>query len=126
MVDIVDNSTDNIKQAITILSNYYCAMNSHNVELALSFLDDEVQVSFPENDRNWSSLLTAKEKFSGMFTRMPTFRGEFEVLNSGAIEGESVVINVKCKFSCVATGMDSTRCMRYLVMGGKLKEIDHL
>lgn len=131
---------DNREKAIYVLTKYYDAMNAHDVDAALCFLDEEVVVSFPEVQRNWNSLALAKEKFSGMFTRMPTFTGEFKVVepcsqkqienkttsSSKGTSSDGIVINVKGKFACVATGMESERDMRYLVVGEKIKEIDHL
>ena len=62
-----------------VVTEYYAAMNSHSVERALSFLHRDVAVTFPERERNWSGVAAARDKFGGMFKRMPGFRGTFEV-----------------------------------------------
>ena len=62
-----------------VVAKYYAAMNSHSVERALSFLHPDVNVTFPERERNWSGVGAARNKFGGMFQRMPGFKGSFEV-----------------------------------------------
>jgi hypothetical protein len=120
-------------RAVQLLTQYYAAMNSHSVEAVLLFLDDDIAVDFPEADRNWNSIATAKEKFSDMFVRLPTFTGGFEVIQCEAKgttdeKSDGIFIQMKCRFSCIATEMQSRREMRYLVSrtNWKIKEIHHL
>ena len=44
-------------------------MNAHDTSLAISFLADTVDVTFPEMERNWTGKDTAQMKFDGMFER---------------------------------------------------------
>ena len=62
-----------------VVADYYAAMNGHSVERALSFLHRDVSVTFPERERNWRGVAAARDKFGGMFLRMPGFKGTFEV-----------------------------------------------
>ena len=64
-----------------VVGDYYAAMNAHVVDRALSFLHPNVLVTFPEQERNWRGVEAAREKFGGMFERMPGFTGSFEVVN---------------------------------------------
>ena len=62
-----------------VVAEYYAAMNGHSMERALSFLHRDVNVTFPERERNWRGVAAARDKFGGMFQRMPGFKGTFEV-----------------------------------------------
>lgn len=108
-----------------LLQLYYEAMNAHNVTLATSFLADDILVTFPENERNWSGIEKAWSKFSVMFERMPTFKGSFDV-SSIAEEGDRTVAQVSCEFVCESTAHNSTRDMIYHIKNGKIIEIHHL
>jgi ketosteroid isomerase-like protein len=121
-----------------VLSNYYAAMNAHDVVTALTFLHPDVIVTFPEEDRNWKGTSVANEKFSGMFQRMPSFTGSFEVLSresimsavdgteNGQCEAGIEKISVACRFQCVQSGSDSGRNMTYLIQNCLITEINHL
>ena len=78
-------------------------------------------------ERNWSGLEAAREKFGGMFVRMPGFKGSFEVKGEEE-EGEGAavtVLTVACRFQCAQTGSDSARDMVYHVREGLITEIHH-
>ena len=63
-----------------VVADYYAAMNGHSVERALSLLHRDVAVTFPERERDWRGVAAAaRDKFGGMFQRMPGFKGTFEV-----------------------------------------------
>jgi hypothetical protein len=109
-------------------------MNAHDVMKALTFLHPFVSVTFPEQERNWKGTDIAKEKFSGMFLRMPTFAGSFEVLSqqdSGNGDGGSEssggeVVTAACRFQCKESRSDSIRNMTYHIQDGHITEIHHL
>ena len=123
-----------------VVGDYYAAMNAHVVDRALSFLHPNVLVTFPEQERNWRGVEAAREKFGGMFVRMPGFTGSFEVKGEetrpsphegGDGDGADVstvttVLTVACRFRCAQTGSDSARDMVYHVCGGLIAEIHHL
>ena len=69
--------------------------------------------------------ILAQEKFGGMFTRMPTFKGLFNV-QSVVREENLCTVTVDCKFSCSSTNHNSERCMYYKFVGDKIVEIGHL
>ena len=110
-----------------LLSKYYDAMNAHDVALAISFLADDVVVTFPEEERNWGGAENAREKFSGMFVRLPTFHGTYVVNHSIEKDGKAIV-NVSCKFVCNASSHESSRDMQYEIelSKGKISAIMHL
>ena len=88
-----------------------------------------MQVTFPETDRNWQGSSVAHEKFSGMFQRMPTFTGSFEILSevSSGEGGEGVdLVTVACRFQCVESQADSARNMTYHIQDQLIMEIHHL
>ena len=47
------NDTEEDSSILQLIS-YYDAMNAQDLTKVLTFLDDEVVVTFPENERNWS------------------------------------------------------------------------
>mmetsp|Transcript_23487 Transcript_23487/g.39853 ORF Transcript_23487/g.39853 Transcript_23487/m.39853 type:complete len:122 (+) Transcript_23487:173-538(+) len=113
-----------------VLSGYYDAMNAHNVSTALSFLHQDVLVTFPEQDRSWQGISVAEDKFSGMFERMPTFKGEFNVVSADeetASDGSAIdKITVSCKFQCVQSQSNSSRNMLYHIRNNLITQIHHL
>lgn len=110
-----------------VLTEYYAAMNSHDVERALTFLHPDVVVTFPEEERNWQGSSVAAEKFGAMFLRMPTFVGSFVVTSCVEQEAMShVVVTVACRFRCVESHSDSERNMTYHIQHNLITEIHHL
>ena len=59
-----------------MLKLYYEAMSNRNLEESLKFLDEKIQVTFKEPERNWEGLKNANLKFSKMFELNPKFYGE--------------------------------------------------
>lgn len=111
----------------TVLSDYYAAMNAHDVEKALTYLHPEVLVTFPEQERTWQGVALAHEKFSGMFEKMPSFTGSFEVLSQTSDGGEGAeVVTVACRFQCVASQADYARNMTYHIQHNLITQIHHL
>jgi hypothetical protein len=121
-------------------------MNAHDVDQALTYLDSDVRVTFPEPERNWEGIGVAKEKFAGMFQRMPTFVGRFEEIaepllqssdnadnapaeasdGGGGADASGTIINVACHFQCVTSKSESERNMTYHIQNNLIKVIRHL
>lgn len=89
--------------AVEQLARYYEAMNRHDVDAAIAFLAPDVEVTFPEAERNWRTTAVAHGKFAGMFERMPGFRGEFTVKAVTGVAvpaGHAPIVMIKahCRF----------------------------
>ncbi len=113
----------------SVLSDYYTAMNAHDVDAALLWLSPDVLVTFPEAERNWQGISLAREKFKGMFERMPGFVGTFEIVSVSSDNGESLVIdkvNAACNFKCTLSQTENTRNMVYHIHKQLIIEIHHL
>ena len=116
------------KEAVSVISAYYAAMNHHDVSKAIAFLDEAVVVTFPEKERNWSSKAFAAEKFGGMFERTPSFNCSFTV-DSIAQDHDEVgkqifIVTCNCRFQSVDS--DSSRIMLYNVKDNRIARIEHL
>lgn len=111
------------------VSKYYDAMNAHDIDKVLDFLDDTIKVTFPEADRNWEGKSTAASKFSMMYERMPKFKAEYDCLETSKIDGLSRIV-VHATFTCESTKHASERDLVYLLKddgdGFKISSIDHL
>mmetsp|Transcript_11568 Transcript_11568/g.15926 ORF Transcript_11568/g.15926 Transcript_11568/m.15926 type:complete len:128 (-) Transcript_11568:1044-1427(-) len=117
-----------------VLREYYNAMNKQDLLKALSFLGEDVMVIFPESDRNWSGKTIAKEKFEGMFKRMPGFYGEFDINSvtksnrfNSEVSSEVVEVKASCRFSSSINNEVSKRDMEYTIdiPTGKILKIVH-
>jgi len=64
-----------------LLTNYYNAMNKHNMNDILLYIDDNIHVTFPEIERNWNGINNVIIKFGLMFERMPSFESFYEITN---------------------------------------------
>lgn len=123
-----------IQFANILLSSYYQEMNNHNVDGAVSYLDDDIIVTFPENERNWNNKVNAQQKFQLMFERMTTFHGTFDVTDCKLIHTDdnidNIIINItaNCRFTCTSSNSDSSRTMVYKIsqLSSKIVQIDHL
>jgi hypothetical protein len=71
-----------------MLQNYYDAMNLHDMDLILSFLADDIHVSFKEESRNWKGKEMARSKFGLMYERNPKFKGEIVTLGTPFAKSE--------------------------------------
>lgn len=117
--------------ATAVLQSYYNAMNEHDVDKSISFLSEDVEVTFPEVERNWNGRGNGKVKFEGMFARMPGFTGSFELCEGGVLENETcnqITLTVSCRFICRESGSDSQRNMRYTIdkLHNHIIKIEHL
>jgi len=102
-------------------------MNEHETERCLSFLSVNVEVTFPESERNWRGRDTGKAKFDGMFMRMPSFTGSFNVTDVNETATESI-ITATCRFVCQTSSSDSQRVMKYTIDNNsqQIVKIEHL
>ena len=117
------------EKAIEILRKYYNAMNEQNSLNAIFFLREDVIVIFPENERNWNGKTLAKEKFEGMFKKMPGFHGEFDVISVKVFDSSQVAeIETNCRFFSSISNEVSTRDMKYTIdiITEKILQIVHL
>ena len=119
--------------ATAVITEYYSAMNQHCLDQVLSYLHQDVLVTFPEEERNWQGVEVAREKFSGMFQRMPSFTGRFEVLSEDTVvhddqsdDWNEYIIKVACHFTCKVTESDSSRNMVYHIRQKLIEKIHHL
>ena len=137
-------------KGLAVLAEYYATMNAHNVGLALSYLHPDVEVTFPEKERNWKGIESANSKFNGMFDRNPTFTASFlprtregDGDENGSVavaaaaattttaatkecsEENGEAILVACRFN---EGQESAsaRTMRYHISSKLITEIHHL
>ena len=60
------------------LHEYYEALNRKDISDALERLDEDVLVRFPEEQRHWSGVAVAQDKFTVMLEKMPGFAGGWE------------------------------------------------
>jgi ketosteroid isomerase-like protein len=103
-----------------IISSYYDALNKKDIFTAVSYLDDNVLVRFPEENRNWEGAATALKKFKFMFNKLPGFHGTLHFLDVSHQRGATAV-RARCEFICTITGYKSVRDMVYVVDSRKSK-----
>lgn len=110
-----------------ILCKYYEAMNKHEMNDILKYIDDNVHVTFPEVERNWKGIQNVDAKFGGMFERMPTFHAAYKITHMEIDDEKDIeYIYTNCQFTCNATSSNSSRDMVYLIKDDKIIEIRHL
>jgi hypothetical protein len=114
-----------MNKELLILQAYYKAMSSQDLYKTISFLGEDVRVSFPEEDKNWCGSLIALEKFEGMFKKRPTFQGSYSILEKDRTK-DYLEVKVACKFSCKLTNMSSNRNMIYHITEKAIVYIAHL
>lgn len=100
-------------------------MSLQDLNKTISFLDPNVRVCFPEEDRNWCGSLIAFKKFEEMFKKWPTFKGTYSILTKNYKENY-LEIKLACKFSCQQTNMTSDRDMIYHITNTAIAYISHL
>ena len=74
------------------LLKYYQAINEKDIEVIQSFLSVDVQVNFPDSSRNWQGIECAREKFSLMYQRNPSFHAD--ILNWSRPSSDSIILEV--------------------------------
>lgn len=124
------NGIGDMEEEMNLISGYYDAMNRHDMESILNFLDENIKVTFPEAARDWEGKGTAATKFAIMYDRMPTFKAEYICLTTSKESGLSRIV-LHATFTCEATKQISERDLVYRLdakgdNGLKIVSIDHL
>eukprot|EP00927_Polykrikos_kofoidii_P050871 TRINITY_DN44720_c0_g1_i1.p1 TRINITY_DN44720_c0_g1~~TRINITY_DN44720_c0_g1_i1.p1 ORF type:complete len:113 (+),score=19.47 TRINITY_DN44720_c0_g1_i1:113-451(+) len=104
-----------------IVSAYYDAMTAHDPAGMAAACCDDIEVTFPDSSRNWSSVATASQKFSGMFEALPNFAAQWDFDENESSPGRSVVLA-----NFTADNYDQRRKMVYTLRDGKIARIDHV
>jgi len=117
-----------------LIKTYYDALNAHDPIIMTQCCAEEIEVTFPDDTRNWKSRTVAKEKFEVMFQKLENFAAEwrFEDDEDEANESDEKmcdkqvinVINVVAHFT--ADNYDARRKMIYTVCEGRIRRIEHL
>lgn len=114
-----------MSKELSILQNYYRAMSCQDLDKTISFLDRNVRVCFPQEDKNWCGSLIAFTKFQNMFKKWPTFQGTYSILTKSRTK-DYLEIKLACKFSCKRKNMNSNRDMIYHITDSAIVYIAHL
>ena len=114
-----------VHDSIQVLNSYYDALNQQDLFAAVTMLDEDVLVLFPEDSRNWSGAETAVGKFRNMFNSLPGFQGSITITNWKHEVDDSVSIYARCHFQCIQTRYNAERDMMYGVKDNKIFLIDH-
>eukprot|EP00929_Paragymnodinium_shiwhaense_P097075 TRINITY_DN58850_c0_g1_i1.p1 TRINITY_DN58850_c0_g1~~TRINITY_DN58850_c0_g1_i1.p1 ORF type:complete len:143 (-),score=38.14 TRINITY_DN58850_c0_g1_i1:291-665(-) len=104
-----------------VVRGYYVAVNTHDPEGMLAACAHDVEVTFPDASRNWKSIETAREKFSGMFEKLPGFKADWTFEEAA---DDADIVTVTAHFT--AEGYDAHRKMVYTMKEGKIARIDHI
>jgi len=122
---------EKMTSARALIQTYYDALNAHDPITMMQCCAEEIEVTFPDETRNWKSRTVAKEKFEVMFQKLENFAAEwrFEDDEDKANESDEKmcdkqVINVVAHF--IANNYDARRKMIYTVCEGRIRRIDHL
>jgi hypothetical protein len=114
-----------VNEAIQVLNTYYDAINQQDLFAAVSLLDDEVLVLFPEDWRNWCGADTAVGKFRNMFNAYPGIQGSIQIWHWQREPDNSVSLSAHCHFQCIQSNYQADREMMYGVKDKKIFLIDH-
>ena len=90
-----------------VVQAYYDALNAHEPDSMAKCCAEDIEVTFPEAQRNWKSRTTAYEKFRNMFEKLPDFAAEWNFDN---ITGKDVVSPSLCTVSIASDTSDETKC----------------
>ena len=117
--------------ARAVVQAYYDAINAHDPDSMAQCCAEDIEVTFPEAQRNWKSRTTALEKFKTMFEKLPNFAAEWkfddkkeETSDETKCEDNEHVIVVIVHFT--AEGYDAHRKMIYTVCEGQICRIEHV
>ena len=121
---------DVLEVAIKVLSQYFEALSSHDVDKVLEKMDDNVLVRYPEEpgkpNKSWAGLLKAQSRYAKMFRRSPKFTGSFTILTSET-EGFYGTLMASARFECKESGLNVLRDILYVIDSAheKVIIIDH-
>jgi SnoaL-like domain len=100
--------------ALKVLRGYYDAFNNHNIPAAVAYLANDIQVTFPDPKKNWSSAAAAYDRYTTMFRKSPHLKGKFSLLDVSH-EHKRTAITVYCHFTCAPSGVNTVREMVYIM-----------
>ena len=100
--------------AMKILRLYYSAFNDHDIREAVGYLGNNIQVTFPDIKKNWSTSIIAYDRYTIMFRKSPELKGKFSLLDL-VHEKEETIITVYCHFTCSISGVNTVREMVYVI-----------
>ena len=117
----------------TVIHRYYQAIERGDVSNMLSCVDDNIEVTFLEDSRNWSGKTTAQEKFTAWLTSSNVVVKDLKV---NKMEGDDQSTDMQCFVASCDFG-SGVREMRYEVKresggsfpkgrGDLITRIDHL
>merc|ERR1712203_332411 len=105
--------------AVELVGQYYHAINQHSAAGMLDCVEDAVEVSFAEAERNWAGRALAEDKFAGWFARCPDVRATWAVDTANVGADGSVELALDCTFT-----PESRHGMGYIVStNGKIQSI---
>jgi len=110
--------------ALLLLDKYVQALNSQDILKVVSYLDSEVLVRYKDSSRNWCTALRAYEKFSIMFSKMPSLKVQYDVVE---VTYERNVTTILCtfQFSCEITGISTVKSLAFVIRSDKILLIEH-
>jgi ketosteroid isomerase-like protein len=94
---------------------------NRDVDGMVAVLHPEIEVTFPETERNWNGIQTARQKFLAMFDKYPDFHATYEITSE-----DDHSATLACHFWDPKTDYDVHRTMKYIFEGGKILAIHHL
>jgi SnoaL-like domain len=100
--------------ALKVLRGYYDAFNNHNIPAAVAYLANDIQVTFPDPKKNWSSAAAAYDRYTTMFRKSPHLKGKFSLLDVSH-DHKRTIITVYCHFTCSPSGVNTVREMVYIM-----------
>lgn len=99
--DMCAAKSDERYNAEDVIKGFYNAINSHDIELVLSFFHADISVVYDQNsDLDWQGYETSREKFRLMFRRLPALFASFTTIGIGSSGSCS-------KYECIG-GSNST------------------
>lgn len=110
--------------AMKVLRGYYDAFNDHDITAAVGYLAYDIQVTFPDPKKNWSTSATAYDRYTTMFRKSPHLKGKFSLLDV-VHHRERTTITVYCHFTCSPSGVNTVREMVYVVENDLIQAINN-
>ena len=110
--------------ALKILREYYDAFNNHNIPAAVAYLANDIQVTFPDPKKNWSSAAAAYDRYTTMFRKSPHLKGKFSLLDVSH-DQKKIIITVYCHFTCSPSGVNTVREMVYIMENDLIQIINN-
>lgn len=115
--DIGDKKQE--EAALLLLDNYVQALCNQDILRVVSYLDSEVLVRYPDSSRNWCTALRAYEKFSIMFSKMPSLKVKYEVVEVTYERNVTTILSA-FQFSCEISGTYTTKALTFVIRFDKI------